>query len=680
MLNKVQETLIANALTQFGELPDISEYIELFESTQDIEKLKQYFEAMETAHSRLDVKMPAVPVPEKIVFEFEIPSKSVSIASLLIKVEKLFPAPAYNQLTRLNDAKQKLDSCDFEPVIGGLAAELFNSTDCTATQAFFVLKTAAMQFNQQHSEKALIDLISKVYTEYRHYKETVKHEAACADKEVSNSLVVEQLTREDIWREVADRVVHDPQLCKVFPGLASLDLESPSAKEALASLVCIKVNKEKHLLLDPVTLKHTYECRGLDEAVILIMNSGKEFSEYRNPLCVIERFVESEGEAKLKKVPRTEIYETHVTFSKHVETDLRANAQYEVFREDNEIGVKQAGIKRASISPVWNDNCDSWMRLLTGNNYSKVVTWTANSFDFSTALPVLSFLGDSNTGKSLLIMAITEQLKSHEKAISPMVHHETPYNGALLTNPFVVADDGGLEVTRQTLEIWKDRYKQYVTTSSWGVNPKYGGQVSMHGFLRSYCAFNKDKPHIRKLFNERNVALGERILDVEVPEENTQALRQMFKDMDVYGELDPSNKWLGKDGLLTCHVAYLIHNKDNYPVPEKTGRWGNMVDYKYTGEIAGTRQEQGIIEFLHDSLTSSNSYCFIHEVQGIKHAVINLTQFFEALKLSTGRRDYLKSDITNVFRRMEATNKPVTINGDNARKWLIPMENIGEPE
>ncbi len=670
-MTESQEQVINIMKSEFGTLSNIQEFIDMVGISSD-DKLPAVCEALEKAWENRDYVAPVLPPIDKEKFSFSVPGTKASIKPVLKKMEKGLPTPVYNQFVRLNDGKQKHDPEQFEETMGALISKTFQQTECSWHEMYTVYETAAMQFSVPDSSTALIDLISRVYTEYKYDFDMAKYKASCVTAEVTNSILVDKAARLDAWAEVAQRVQQCEALCKVFPWIPALDLSTDEAAEALALIVCVKVDQKKHLLLDPETLQYSFEARDKDEVIIFI----RKQTQYQNPLCQLTFMKEDEktGDLIEKPVARGDLYENHLTISQYAEFDLRASDNYELSRQGKQIGVKQSGISRSHPEAVYSETCNTWLEKLTGEFYDMTCVWVAHSTDFGTALPAYSILGHPNVGKSLLMLAIKAQFKCAEAWMTPISFEEETFSGALLTLPFIVADDGGLEITAQNRESWKDKFKGYVTQSAWTINQKYGGIITMEGHIRSYCAFNQDKPHVRKLFNVMNDALGQRIFDVSVPDENVEWLESMFQCVDCYGEENPVNAWLGIDGILTKHVAWLIENKDSFPVPSKTGRWGNMRDYVFKGALASTKTEQLILEFVKNSVNDNTSYC--RKVTRKEETLLffNIRVMLEAFRMESGQRNTSEKDIKDLLTGLGAYNTGLSIDGKTVRQWRIQIE------
>ena len=190
------------------------------------------------------------------------------------------------------------------------------------------------------------------------------------------------------------------------------------------------------------------------------------------------------------------------------------------------------------------------------------------------------------------------------------------------------------------------------------------------GYLRGYFAFNHDKQHVRSLFSTENVALGQRILDVEVPTENVKKLSNMFRDLDVYGEENPSNTWLGQEGKLTQHLVHIIQNKDKYPLPSINGRWGNMVGYKFVGKLATTKDNQVVIDFLQESV--ENGCSFSRPLEEDEDLIkVHLKDFLAELKEYDKKGRFTRTAVIEVLRSLGAIQKK----NAKGRYWIFSLKN-----
>jgi hypothetical protein len=418
----------------------------------------------------------------------------------------------------------------------------------------------------------------------------------------------------------------------------------------------------------------SYSIRVSDKDSVLLWLKGVDTGqEYRNPLVITTTHKQNEeGDWVVKQVSLNDLFFNHATPVSETEVDLNTQGMYEPVRNKHGgITVKMSGTRSNDITPVYSADCEAWMRKITNVEYDKVMSWVANSTDYGLALPIFSIIGGPNTGKTLLQKAILEQLENPGACLSPAAQFEEPFNGELVTNPFLLADDGGINIDPSNRDKWKDRLKQFITLDKWKINVKYGGQYTMKGFLRCYCAFNKDQPAIRSLFNVVNPALGTRILDIEVSDTDAKYITDKFesKQWDAYGE-DSGRKWLGEEGELVQHVSWIIANKHNYKVPERTGRWGNLGEYKFKGSVASNRREEVIYELLQTFIDRGSKYCLLVG----DTLVIDPDQTVSAFKMENNKHDFLRKDLTEILSALGGTYKNTRTGKEQKRMWHIPVK------
>lgn len=477
---------------------------------------------------------------------------------------------------------------------------------------------------------------------------------------------------EDPWVDLLIRVQKNKELLSIFKHLKKIDPTKSleEAEEQLGSIMCIGIDDNRYVFLDPKTLEYSYCVGSVQAAHLTLAQSNKEYHEYFNPGILHNRTVtDSEGNVKEKKRTKDDIYTTHVRTANKRIVDITANCGFALSRDKGKLVVRESGLELVDVQAKHHQICEDWLRLLTGENYDNVVTWIAHSTDFGTAMPIISFIGAPNTGKSLLVKSLGELFEHAEASITPDTLFDEPFNGAILSNPFVVADDGGFTIDSTNKELWTDRLKQFLSRNSWSVNPKFGKQVSLIGYLRAYFAFNHDKQHIRSLFTTPNEALGQRILDVEVPVENNKKLSNMFRDLDVYGENNIENRWLGPKGKLTEHITHLIQNKDKYPLPSINGRWGNMVDYKFVGKLATTKDNQVVIDFLQESLENNCSFCPVCDEDEDLVRVYS-KEFLADLKEYDKKGRFTRNSVAEVMQSLGAVPK----RDNRGRHWLFSLK------
>ncbi|MCM8530061.1 MAG: DUF5906 domain-containing protein [Lentisphaeraceae bacterium] len=675
-MTELQTKVTAIANERFHDLPNLDEFLKLILITPD-DKMREVCEALEKAYERKDYVPPSLKPIEKTVFNFEVPSKKVSTISVLKKMEKEFTGPMFNQYSRLNDAKQKLEQDDFDRVMSRLIRETFKKTDCTAHEAFFVFETCAMQFGLREASKSLIDLISSIYTDYKYEKDFSQYKKYNEIAEEKNQLIESENEKRSDWRTVAERVISDENMTAVFPWLKNLELDDKDTPEALAKLVCLSLPDSIHLLLDPETLKYTHVRNHEREVTSALLDSHKVYGEYRNPLVLTTMVVEDkDGNLIKRRVSKADLYNNHTTDVQQSEVDLTVPHSFEVKRANRHghsvLCVKRSGVSLAGIEPVFNEQCDEWLRALTGTNYIKVMAWVANSMDFGIPLPVLSFLGYPETGKSLLIKAIEQQMYCPEASITPEGLFEGQFNGAIATNGFCVADDGGLTITSENRELWEDRFKQWITKDMWTCNPKYGRQFNVKGYLRCYTAHNIEKPHVRKLFFRsatEGAPLGERILEIEVKESFAQSIKEMFKSWDITGENNSDNRWLGVEGHLTKHVAWIIANKSKFPVSTATGRWGNMEGYVFKGFAFEGKKGALVERFFRDYLDESEEFFssnILKRYQPDDFLYVKVRQLTKEINMKyelTGARTLLEYELKDILESCHVEARSGSRNG-----------------
>ena len=502
-------------------------------------------------------------------------------------------------------------------------------------------------------------------TSQEEVKETIEllQKASVAKKEVFS---------EDPWVDLLIRVQKNKELTRIFKHLKKIDptKDLTEAEEQLGSIMCIGIDDNRYVFLNPETLEYSYCVGSVQAAHLTLAQSNKKYHEYFNPGIIHTRTVtDSEGNVKEKKRTKEDIYTTHVRTANKRIVDITANCGFALSRDKGKLVVRESGLELVDVKATHHQICEDWLRLITGDEYEKVVTWIAHSTDFGTAMPILSIIGAPNTGKSLLVKALGELFEHSEASITPDTLFDEPFNGAILSNPFVVADDGGFTIDSTNKELWTDRLKQFLSRNSWSVNPKFGKQVSLIGYLRAYFAFNHDKQHVRSLFTTPNEALGQRVLDIEVPAENVKKLTNMFRDLDVYGENNIENRWLGPNGKLTEHITHLIQNKHKYPLPSINGRWGNMVGYKFVGKLATTKDNQVVIDFFQESLENRCSFCPVCE-EDPDIVRVYTQEFLAELKEYDKKGRFTRNTVAEVMQSLGASPSRNKL----GRHWIVSLK------
>ena len=520
----------------------------------------------------------------------------------------------------------------------------------------------------------LVKTIQKDYSHVNNVEAFIRSvQEAKSKKELQETLTllekaanaVPSKSSEDPWADLLFKIQKQPNLIKVFPHISKISLDDfAQAVDQLGSIMCIGIDDNRYVFLDPITLQYSYCVPTVQAAHLTLAQSRREYSEYFNPgISHTKMQMTAEGEVKEKNRTKEDMFNVHVRQANKRIVDITAVNGFDLSRDKGKLVIRESGLERLDVNPVFHDICDEWLRLLTGEQYDQVITWIAHSTDFSKALPILSFVGAANTGKSLLVKALSELFEHAEASITPDVLFDSDFNGELLSNPFVVADDGGFTIDAFNKDQWTDRLKQFLSRSTWSVNPKYGKKTTLIGYLRAYFAFNHDKQHVRSLFTAKNEALGQRILDVEVPDSSRKRLGVIFKTLDVYGENDLKNRWLGQEGKLSEHLTYIITNKRKYPLPSINGRWGNLTDYKFKGTLTTTKDNQVILDFILESVENRCSFCKPKE-DNQDIIQIETKAFLKELKLYDGKGRFTRGSVLDVLKPLGGTSK-----ASNGRRW-----------
>ena len=542
------------------------------------------------------------------------------------------------------------------------------------------------------NEEVLNEIITNVYKNYAHvdnleaFVKTIQQSENIEEVKETLELLEKaskaepQKKSEDPWANLLLNVQKHPKLLKVFPHISKVTLDDINkAREELGSIMCIGIDDNRYVFLDPVTLQYSYCVPTVQAAHLTLAQSKKEYSEYYNPgISHTAVVLDKDGNPTEKKRTKEDIFNTHVRQASKRIVDISAESGFDVSRDKGKLVIRESGLERLDVKPVFHEICDEWLKLLCGDQYDKVMIWVAHSTDFSKALPILSLIGAPNTGKTLLVKALSELFEHAEASITPDVLWDSDFSGELLSNPFVVADDGGFTVDSSNKDQWTDRLKQFISRSTWSVNPKYGKKVTLIGYLRGYFCFNHDKQHVRSLFTSRNEALGQRILDVEVPDVSRKRLKKMFDTLDVYGENDVKNKWLGQEGKLSEHLTHIIKNKRKYPLPSINGRWGNMEDYKFKGTITTSKDNQIILDFLCESIENGCSFCRRTDEDN-DLVVVKTAEFLSELKAYDNKGRFTRTSVIEVLKPLGGVQKVA-----NGKRWwqfslskskLLEMEN-----
>lgn len=196
----------------------------------------------------------------------------------------------------------------------------------------------------------------------------------------------------------------------------------------------------------------------------------------------------------------------------------------------------------AKINPTYHEDVGQWLKLLGGENESKLLDWLACVTLLDSQCAALFIEGDAGSGKTLLAGGIAK-LWGSKKSPTPFSTLIGSFNDAIFNCPFVLADEGLPQATGANSI--NNELRKWTAPSGLSINRKYIAEASLHGNIRIMITANNDKAlgafdnmnkmdrealalrliHInvnsgeaRRLMNEKTLAEKKELLDVKLPE------------------------------------------------------------------------------------------------------------------------------------------------------------------
>lgn len=236
------------------------------------------------------------------------------------------------------------------------------------------------------------------------------------------------------------------------------------------------------------------------------------------------------------------------TVALHIEADYRA--QFSYYNEITQTMVEAPCPLRKGVKPVFHEEIDVWLQLISGPRYEELLDWLAWVYELGRPCVALFVTGPKGTGKSLL----------GYMAASPFGTPPTPleevfgsFNAAMLKNPVCMADEHLPKDHRGHSRNPELRF--HVQAVERQLHRKHLPNVVLRGATRTLVVANNMNvlSTAESLSVEDIDAIGARYLYIEAQPEAAEYLE------DVVGHARVK-EWVDL-GLLAEHMLWLRENR-----------------------------------------------------------------------------------------------------------------------
>jgi hypothetical protein len=251
----------------------------------------------------------------------------------------------------------------------------------------------------------------------------------------------------------------------------------------------------------------------------------------------------AKGDIKRKTLPQFLL--DYCTVARHLVYNLTIDESY--YDPERETFVEAVAPIRP-IEPEYNEQVDTWLKLLGGNQADKLIDWIATVTDLHRQSCALYLSGESGTGKTMLAHGLAKLWTEHGSP-TELSYAIGSFNDSVSKCPLLVADEALPKHCTSAM------LREIVGSSSRSMSKKYAPNAPLVGALRLMLLAN----------NERMLQTGEeeqdgtdieavagRILHIKVGPEAADYLRSLGGSEGTRGWVDNS--------IIAGHALWLAKN------------------------------------------------------------------------------------------------------------------------
>lgn len=211
------------------------------------------------------------------------------------------------------------------------------------------------------------------------------------------------------------------------------------------------------------------------------------------------------------------------------------------------------------LEPVFDEQCDRWLRILGGSKQEKLLDWLATLSDLRRPSSALFITGKSGTGKNMLAIAASRLWTN--SGFTPMAEVLSGWEENLQKCPLVVADEELPKQFNGTMST--EALRALITTESRPLHRKFMPNADLRGNVRVMLLANKeDMIQIgdENLGKDALEAVAARFLHVRASAEASQYLVEIG-GRNGKGDLKGTSDWIEDGDRLTKHLFWLKENR-----------------------------------------------------------------------------------------------------------------------